>query len=212
MMKLSSAIALAIAVIAFIAVIAVLAFLVMLCQSCGYRESGRTIAGPSQWYNYSVENASYVVLDINCHTLGENEINIVKASDPGVIRVETVHKSMVMTRTGCERYGEAMQVGISSSYASDMYYGGARINVYLPDGPIYDIKVDTTHCYTRIANLTGTNLVVNNRYSGDLIIDGGNYDYVYASNAGKISGRFLATNSTLISGSGNVNVVTSLPA
>lgn len=211
-MKIAKMVALSLAAIAVLAVIAVLVFLAMLCQSCGYTESGRTIAGPSQWYNYSVENASYVVLDVNCLTLGENEINIVQSADPGMIRIEAVHKSMIMTRSGCERYGDVMQAGVSSTYASDMYNGGARINVYLPEGPAYDIKVDTIRCTTRIENFTGTNLVVYDRYGGDLLIDGGDYDYVYADNAGSISGRFRANNSTLRSGTGHVNVVTAQPA
>lgn len=206
-MKPLRAIGLIIAAAATIGLLAVLVFLAILCQSCGYSESGRTIAGPSQWYNYSVENASYVVLDVSCLTLGENEINILTSSDPGSIRIETVHQSMIMTRSGCERYGEAMQVSTSSSYASDMYYGGARINVYLPYGPVYDIRVDTIRCSTHIGNFTGTNLVVKNKYSGDLTIDGGDYDYVYADNGGQISGRFRANNSTLKSGNGRVSVV-----
>lgn len=211
-MRLARAIALLIAAVAIIVLAAVLVFLAILCQSCGYSESGRTITGPSQWYNYSIENASYVVLDVSCLTLGENEINIIRSSDPGSIGIETVHRSMIMTRSSCERYGDAMQVGISSSYASDMYYGGARINVYLPDGPVYDIKVDTIRCNTRIGNFTGTNLVVKNQYSGDLSIDGGDYDYVYADNGGQISGRFRANDSTLKSGNGLVSVVTVQPA
>lgn len=210
-MRLVRAIVLSLAAMAALAIIAVIVFLAIICHSCGYIESGSTIAGPSQWYNYSVENASYVVLDIKCLTLGQNEINFIRSENPDTISVETVHKSMIMTRAGCKRYEEAMQVGISSSYASDMYYGGARINVYLPEGPVYDIKVDTIRCNTRIANFTGTNLIVNNRYSGDLTIDGGDYDYVYADNGGSISGRFHANNSTLRSGTGHVNVVTPQP-
>lgn len=211
-MRLSRAISLMIAAAAIITLIAVLIFLAFLCQSCGYSESGRTIAGPSQWYNYSVDNASYVVLDVSCLTLGENEINILPSSDPRSISIEAVHRSMIVTRPAYERYGDAMQVGISSSYASDMYYGGARINVYLPDGPVYDIKVDTIRSNIRIGNFTGTNLVVKNQYSGDLAIEGGDYDSVYADNGGQITGRFRANNSTLKSGNGRVNVVTLQPA
>jgi len=187
-MRLSRALALLIAAAAIIVLAAVLVFLAILCQSCGYSESGRTITGPSQWYNYSIDNASYVVLDISCLTLGENEINLIRSSDPGSIDIETVHKSLIMTRSSCERYGDVMQVGISSIYAADTYYGGARINVYLPDGPVYDIKVDTIRCYIRIGNFTGTNLVVKNQYGGDLSIDGGDYDYAYADNGGQVSG------------------------
>jgi hypothetical protein len=211
-LRLSRAISIIIAAAAIIALTAVLVFLAFLCQSCGYGESGRTITGPSQWYNYSVDNVSYVVLDVSCLTLGENEINILPSSDPRSISIEAVHKSMITTRPAYERYGEAMQVGISSGYASDMYYGGARISVYLPEGPIYDIKVDTIRCTIHIGNFTGTNLVVKNQYSGALSIDGGNYDYVYADNGGQITGQFRANNSTLKSGNGRVNVVTQQPA
>lgn len=178
----------------------------MLCQSCGYTESGRTITGPSQWYNYSIEYASYIVLDINCLTLGENEINIIRSAEPGAVCFEAVHKPMIYTRSDCERYRDVMQADIRSSYASDMYYGGARINVYLPEGPTYDIRVETIRCTTSIGNFTGTNLVINNKYSGDLTIDGGDYDYVYADNGGRISGWFCANNSTLRSGTDHVSV------
>ncbi len=211
-MKHLRTVSLIIAAAAIIGLVAVLIFLAVLCQSCGYSESGRTIAGPSRWYNYSVDNASYVVLDVSCLTLGENEINILPSYDPGMMSIETVHRSMIMTRSGCERYGDVMQAGISASYASDMYYGGARINVYLPDGPVYDIKVDTIRCSTHIGNFTGTNLVVKNQYSGDLTIDGGDYDHVYADNGGQISGRFRANNSTLKSGNGRVSIVAQQPA
>lgn len=210
-MKLLKTVVLMIAVAALVAIVLILGFLAMLCQSCGYAESGRTIVGPSQWYNYSLENASYVVLDVSCMTLGENEINIIRSGEPGVLRIEAIHKSMIGTRAGCERYGESMQVGMSTGYMSDMYYGGARINVYLPEGPIYDIKVDTTRCNTRVGEFTGTNLVVNNQYSGDLTIDGGDYDHVYANNAGSITGRFTAHRSTLLSGTGQVSIVTAQP-
>jgi hypothetical protein len=211
-LRLSRAISIIIAAAAIITLIVVLVFLAFLCQSCGYGESGRTIIGPSQWYNYSVDNASYVVLDIYCLTLGENEINIIKSSEPGIVRIETVHRSMIGMMASHEQYADVAQVGISASYASDMYYGGARINVYLPDGPVYDIKVDTIRSNIYIGNFSGTNLAVKNQYSGDLAIDGGDYDYVYADNGGQITGQFRANNSTLKSGNGRVNVVTLQPA
>jgi hypothetical protein len=145
-------------------------------------------------------------------TLGENEINIIKSSEPGIVRIETVHRSMIGMMASHEQYADVAQVGISASYASDMYYGGARINVYLPDGPVYDIKVDTIRSNIYIGNFSGTNLAVKNQYSGDLAIDGGDYDYVYADNGGQITGQFRANNSTLKSGNGRVNVVTLQPA
>lgn len=209
-MKLGRAIALAMIAIAALSIVAVLAFVALLCNSCGYMDSGSTISGPSHWYNFSVENASYVVVDVSCTTLGQNEINIIR-SDSNNITFEAIHGPMIFTRAGEERYDDTLSVGISSSYASDMYYGGARLNVYLPEGPAYDIKVDTLRCAIRVANFTGTNLVVNNRYSGDLFIEGGDYDYVYADNGGSIAGEFRANKSTLKAGNGRVNVVTAQP-
>jgi hypothetical protein len=210
-MKLARAIAVIICAAAILCIVAALIFLAFMCSSCGYLDRGSTISGPSHWYNYSVENASYVALDISCTTLGQNEINVLRSEDPGNIIMEAIHGEMIMTRSGKEQYDDTLRVGIGSSYASDMYYGGARLNVYLPEGPIYDIKVDTLRCAVHISNFTGTNLVVNNRYSGDLFIEGGDYDYVYADNGGTIAGEFRANKSTLKSGNGRVNIVTAVP-
>ncbi len=205
-MKLMKAIATFICAVAILCVVVVLIFLALLCNSCGFLNSGSTIHGPSIWHNLSVGNASYVVVDVSCHTLGQNEINIMR-SDSNNITLEAVHGSMILTRAWEERYDDALSVGISSTYGSDMYYGGARLNVYLPEGPAYDIKVDTLRCTIRVSSFSGTNLVVIDKYCGDLTIDGGSYDYVYVDVEGNINGTVCANRSTLKSSKGQVSLV-----
>lgn len=211
-MKLAKAIALSLAAIAVFAIIAVLVFLAMLCHTCGYMDSGRTISAPSQWYNYSAGNASFIVLDIYCGTLGENEINVLRSTGSNNISFEAISGPMIFTRSSSERYGDVLYASILSSYGSDMYYGGVRLNIYLPEGMAYDIKISTDRSSIHVAGFTGTNLIVVNPHGGDLTIDGGDYDYVYADNGGSISGRFYANNSTLRSGTSHVNVTTPQPA
>lgn len=168
-------------------------------------------SGPDTGYsqpNNTHTGARYVVLDLNVMTLGTNEINILR-SDSDNITIQPIHGPYVMTRVNFDGDNDSLYVGAMSSYASDMYYRGAKINVYLPAGSSYDIKINARASDIHIANLSGTNLVVKGQASGNIVLDGGSYDYVYIQNGnGNVDAIYTANASHVATASGRINIMT----
>lgn len=194
------------ALIALACIVIGAAFVCFLCPGSfpGTRGPDTSYAQP----NYTHAGARYVVLDVSTATLGTNEVNILQSDDDN-ITIQPIHASMVMTRVNFDGDDDVLYVGSMSSYASDMYYRGAKINIYLPAGSCYDIKVSARASDIHIANLSGTNLVVKGQDSGNIVLDGGSYDYVYIQNGnGNIDARYTANASHIAAASGRINVTT----
>jgi hypothetical protein len=194
------------ALIALACIVGGVAFMYFLCPG-----SFPGTSGPDTGYsqpNNTHTGARYVVLDLYVMTLGTNEINILR-SDSDNITIQPIHGPYVMTKVNFDGDNDSLYVGAMSSYSSDMYYRGARINVYLPAGSSYDIKINARASDIHVANLSGTNLVVKGQASGNIVLDGGSYDHVYIQNGnGNVEAIYTANASHVATASGRIDITT----